>query len=143
MNTIAGIEYRCFEASDTPQVTALWTIVFPDDPPHNEPAKVIGAKLAVDDRLFFVAVDRGGVVGTIMAGYDGHRGWLYSVAVSPAHSGKGIGRGLVNHALTALKGLGCVKVNLQVRATNRCVVAFYEALGFTIEQRVSMGKLLT
>lgn len=55
---------------------------------------------------------------------------------------KGIGGHLVKHAINALKEIGCVKVNLQVRATNTQVVAFYESLGFSIEERVSMGRLL-
>jgi ribosomal protein S18 acetylase RimI-like enzyme len=78
-----------------------------------------------------------------MAGYDGHRGWLYSVAVDPDRQRQGIGRQLMDYAVDVLKTKGCVKINLQVRATNAGVVAFYEALGFVVEDRISMGKLLT
>ena len=92
--------------------------------------------------MLFVAEDTGVIIGTAMAGYDGHRGWLYSVAVDPQQRRNGIGRGLVKLAIQTLKSLGCVKVNLQVRATNSQVVEFYESLGFAVEDRISMGKLL-
>ena len=74
-----------------------------------------------------------------MAGYDGHRGWLYAVAVDHAHRRNGIGRQLVRQALDALRQLGCIKANLQIRSDNAEVVTFYESLGFCIEDRISMG----
>ncbi len=132
---------RPYQDDDRDEVTSLWRQTFPGEP-HNEPNAVIDAKLAVD-RLLFVARDQGKVIGTAMAGYDGHRGWLYSVAVDPDRQRQGIGRQLVDYAVDVLKTKGCVKINLQVRATNAGVVAFYEALGFVVEDRISMGKLLT
>jgi len=77
-----------------------------------------------------------------MSGYDGHRGWLYTVAVKQEYRRRGIGRQLVDHAVAALSDMGCPKVNLQVRSTNKEVIAFYEAAGFSTEDRVSMGKRL-
>jgi hypothetical protein len=132
---------RPYQDDDRDEVTSLWRQTFPGEP-HNEPNAVIDAKLAVD-RLLFVARDQGKIIGTAMAGYDGHRGWLYSVAVDPDRPRQGIGRQLVDYAVDVLKTKGCVKINLQVRATNAGVVAFYEALGFVVEDRISMGKLLT
>ncbi len=120
-------------------VTALWETVFPDEPPHNAPAKVFDAKLAMRDGLLFVATDSDTVIGTAMAGYDGHRGWLYTVAVAPGHRRRGAGTALVRHAVDALRTAGCVKVNLQVRAANLAVRGFYESLGFEAEERLSMG----
>ena len=119
----------------------MWQRVLPDGQPHNEASRVIDAKLAVDEMLF-IAEDNGAIIGSAMAGYDGHRGWLYSVAVDPQHRRNGIGRELVETAVQALKGIGCIKVNLQIRSTNSQVVEFYESLGFTVEERISMGKLL-
>ncbi len=78
-----------------------------------------------------------------MAGYDGHRGWLYAVAVDPGQRRGGVGTALVRHAEQMLRDLGCGKVNLQVRATNAAVVSFYERLGYAVEERISMGKRLT
>jgi ribosomal protein S18 acetylase RimI-like enzyme len=99
------------------QVVALWETVFGHEAAHNRPDLVIDKKLAVDDQLFFVALAEQTVVGTIMAGYDGHRGWIYSVAVSPSHRRRGIGSRLVAYAEQALTGLACVKINLQILAT--------------------------
>jgi len=79
-------------------------------------------------------------VGTVMAGYDGHRGWIYSVAVAPQHRRKGIGSRLMSVAEEALIERGCVKINLQILEGNEAVTAFYSSLGFSVEKRVSMGK---
>jgi ribosomal protein S18 acetylase RimI-like enzyme len=117
----------------------LWREVFPDDPPRNRAAQSVPAKVAEQPDLLFVAVDDDAVIGSIMAGYDGHRGWLYSVAVSKDRRGEGIGRALVAHAEQALRDKGCIKVNLQVREGNP-VAGFYEKLGYDIEPRTSMGK---
>jgi len=122
------------------QVTALWQTVFGYEAAHNSPGLVIDKKLAVDDGLFFVAVASDAVVGTIMAGYDGHRGWIYSVAVSPAHRRQGIGAQLLSHAERVLTSRGAVKINLQIMEGNESVTTFYSALGYEVEQRVSMGK---
>ncbi|HJN51475.1 MAG: GNAT family acetyltransferase [Pseudomonadales bacterium] len=133
---------RIFNYKDATQVTSLWQEALPDDRPHNQPRTVINNKVAAQDDLFFVAEENSVVIGTIIAGYDGHRGWLYSVAVNPAFRNRGIGRQLVEHAVIALWKLDCLKVNLQVRGGNTQVVDFYKSLGFETEDRVSMGKLL-
>lgn len=75
-----------------------------------------------------------------MAGYDGHRGWLYAVAVLKSHQRQGIGRALIQEAERRLAALGCSKINLQIRASNRGVTKFYAGLGYAVEDRVSMGK---
>jgi ribosomal protein S18 acetylase RimI-like enzyme len=136
------MEIRPFADADEPAVIALWREVFPDEPAHNDPATVIRLKRAVQPELFLVAASGPDVIGTVMAGYDGHRGWIYTVAVSPRHRRQGVGTALIRRAEEALTALGCPKVNLQVRATNRGVVAFYEAVGYAVEERVSMGKRL-
>jgi ribosomal protein S18 acetylase RimI-like enzyme len=133
---------RTFAASDTAAVSALWAEIFPDDPPHNAPALVIAQKLKCQPELFFVGEIGGVIVGTVLSGYDGHRGWLYSVAVSPRHRREGLGSQLIQHAERALAAIGCTKVNLQVRASNSAVAAFYQELGYVVEERVSMGKRL-
>ena len=80
------------------------------------------------------------VVGTVLAGYDGHRGWLYSVAVHPSLRRKGIGMNLVRHAEGALTARGCMKINLQIVSSNESVKTFYESLGYSTEPDISMGK---
>jgi ribosomal protein S18 acetylase RimI-like enzyme len=136
------MKIRPFEIADSAAVEQLWKEVFPDDPPHNAPRKVIREKMSVQKELFFVAEDDGSIIGTVVSGYDGHRGWLYAVAVKPAFRRRGVGRKLIEHAVAALSRMGCPKVNLQVRSTNADVIAFYQKLGFTTEDRVSMGKKL-
>ena len=132
-----------FEPSrDFDQVVALWREVFAYDSPHNAPALVIEKKLEQRDGLFWVArLDRS-VVGTVMAGYDGHRGWIYALAVLPDQRGNGIGSRLLRHAEARLAELGCIKVNLQIVAGNEAAVTFYERHGYETELRISMGKRL-
>jgi ribosomal protein S18 acetylase RimI-like enzyme len=122
------------------QVVALWEEVFGYEEAHNNPSLVIDRKIQVDDQLFFVAIADNAVVGTIMAGYDGHRGWIYSLAVSPARRRQRIGSQLVSHAERALTAKGCVKINLQILAGNEKVSGFYSSLGYTVEKRINMGK---
>jgi ribosomal protein S18 acetylase RimI-like enzyme len=130
------------DATDRAQVIDLWRRVFGYEDAHNEPSLSITRKLAVADGLFFVATESTRVVGTVMAGYDGHRGWLYAVAVHPEMRGTGLGGSLVRAAENALAALGCVKINLQLVASNESTAAFYRSLGYAVEPRVSMGKLL-
>ncbi|MEO8490244.1 GNAT family acetyltransferase [Pseudomonas sp.] len=122
------------------QVVALWQEAFGYETAHNVPTLAIDKKLAVNDGLFFVATDKKAVIGTILAGYDGHRGWLYSVAVQADYRRRGLGASLVRHAEGALTELGCMKINLQITGGNDAVVGFYEALGYGVEPRISMGK---
>ncbi len=117
-------------------------MVLADAAPHNDPETAITKKVLAEDGLFFVAIVDDAVVGTVMGGYDGHRGWIYTVAVSPALRRRGIGTALVNHMESFLRELGCLKVNLQVRMRNREVVQFYEKLGFNVEEIISLGKRL-
>lgn len=124
------------------QVIALWREVFGYEMAHNTPALAIDKKLAVADGLFFVALRGGSVVGTTLAGYDGHRGWLYSVAVHPSQRQQGVGSSLIAHAERALVAKGCLKINLQIVATNEGVARFYESLGYAVEPRISMGKVV-
>lgn len=123
------------------QVVALWREVFGYPAAYNDPAYVIDSKRAVDN-LFWVVEVGGTVLGTIMAGYDGHRGWIYSLAVLPSRRGLGLGTRLLDHALAALKALGCAKVNLQILESNESVRRFYEANGFAVSPCLSMGRTL-
>jgi ribosomal protein S18 acetylase RimI-like enzyme len=121
-------------------VINLWESAFGYETAHNTPSLVIDKKLAIADGLFFVALAAEVVVGTVLAGYDGHRGWLYSVAVHPEQRRQGLGATLVRHAEQALTARGCMKINLQIVSTNESVKGFYESLGYAVEPRISMGK---
>ncbi|HTH59593.1 MAG TPA: GNAT family acetyltransferase [Paraburkholderia sp.] len=137
---------RCFAEADTEAVIALWQQAFPEyrrpDKPHRDPRLSIANKLATQPELFFVATRADAIVGTIMAGYDGHRGWLYSLAVGNQVRRHGIGSRLVAHAESALAARGCPKVNLQVLPDKPDVVRFYDALGYGADPVLSLGKRL-
>jgi ribosomal protein S18 acetylase RimI-like enzyme len=135
------ITIREFRARDTEAVVTLWrecNLVVP----WNDPYRDIQRKLRRQPELFLTAFLDGELVGTCMAGYEGHRGWINYLAVAPRHRRRGIGRLLMAEAEKRLRKLGCPKINLQVREGNRDVVAFYESIGFRVEPLVNMGKRL-
>jgi hypothetical protein len=136
------VEIRAFRVTDHDQVVDLWRSVFPDAPRRNDPVRDIRRKLTVQPELFLVALIDLRVAGTCMAGFDGHRGWVHLVAVAPEHRRAGVGSGLMRRAAALLGRMGCPKLNLQVRATSPAAVGFYESLGFRVEDRISMGRLL-
>ena len=111
--------------------------------PQNDPVEDIQRKLVFQPDLFFVALLDGKVIGSIMVGYEGHRGWMNYLAVLPEHQRRGYGRKLVEKAVDELKRLGCLKVNLQVRKSIVSVVVFYKLLGFKDDDVVGLGKRLT
>lgn len=130
---------RPYQEPDESQVVALWRacgLVVPWNDPHAE----IRRKLTVQRELFLVGEIDGQIVATVMAGYEGRRGWLNELAVAPDRQQQGLGRQMVETAELALVALGCPKVNLQVRASNHTVIAFYERLGYVVEDIVSLGK---
>lgn len=140
------VDIRQFQPADKDALVQLWQDVFPDSPAYNAPEKMLADKLLIDNLIFVAQSNRGGeeqkIVGACMVGYDGHRGWLYSVAVLPDHRRRGIGEQLVLHSIDALRKLGCTKINLQIRAENKSVADFYVSLGFGVEDRLSMGLLV-
>ena len=136
------LQIRPYQTTDQSAVIALWRLVFPNPAPHNDPLLDIQRKLTVQPECLLVADQDGSIVGTIMAGFDGHRGWVYYVAVHPEQRRQGIGQKLMSTAEQALERLGCNKINLQVRADNVSVLAFYRSLGYAVEERISLGKRL-
>jgi ribosomal protein S18 acetylase RimI-like enzyme len=110
--------------------------------PWNDPHKDITRKLKVRPDLFLVGELAGRVIATVMAGYDGHRGWLYYLGVLPEYRKGGFGREIVAEAERLLRLEGCPKINLQVRTSNAGVIEFYRRLGFSIDEVASMGKRL-
>jgi ribosomal protein S18 acetylase RimI-like enzyme len=133
---------RPYVEADEVGVVALWNVVFPDDPPWNSPPEVIRLKLSVQREFFLVCQADGAVVATVLAGFDGVRGWVHKLAVHPDHQGQGIGTRLMAAAEQGLAALGCPKINLQVRASNSGAADFYLRAGYVVEDRISMGKHL-
>jgi ribosomal protein S18 acetylase RimI-like enzyme len=135
-------EIRAYRESDKEGVIRLWDLVFPGGAAWNNSEEVISAKLSVQPELFFVAVLDDRVIGTLVAGFDGVRGWVHRLAVSPDHRRGGLASMLMRRAESSLKDLGCPKLNLQVRVSNLDVLKFYESLGYEVEERASLGKAL-
>ena len=137
----AEFEIRSYQASDESAVIDLWhrcNLVVP----QNDPQKDIEMKRKVQADLFFVGTIDNRIVATAMAGYDGHRGWIYYLAVDPDYRRQQIGRRIMEKAESALKALGCSKINLQVRTSNQAVISFYERLGFSDDDVIGLGKRL-
>ncbi len=132
---------RPFQSADEEAVIALWKacgLVVP----QNNPVRDIARKLRMNPEWFLVGELEGEIVGTCMAGYEGHRGWINYLAVDPDHQRQGLARELMQHAEALLSAVGCPKINLQVRSANTAVIAFYESIGFAIDDVVSLGKRL-
>ena len=135
------ITIRTFRRADRSQVVELWRscdLLRPWNDPHAD----IERKLTQQPDLFLVAELDADVVGTVMAGYEGHRGWLNYLAVAPDRRRLSLGRRLVAAAEALLAERGCPKVNLQIRSSNAGVVEFYERLGYRVDEVISMGKRL-
>jgi ribosomal protein S18 acetylase RimI-like enzyme len=135
------MDIRQFHRDDTESVVALWTRCELTRP-WNDPYKDIDRKLAEDPSLFLVGELVQSLVGTVMAGFDGHRGWIYYLAVDPGCRGYGYGRALMARAESQLLERGCSKVNLMVRASNDEVLAFYGKLGYERQDVVTLGRRL-
>ena len=140
--TLSTITVRPFEPADEAAVIALWhacNLVVP----WNDPARDIACKMHVNPELFLVAVEGRRVVGTVMVGYDGHRGWINYLGVLPQLRRRGVGRLLMQEAEARLRERGCPKINLQVRTSNTEVIEFYKRIGFKEDAVVSFGKRLS
>jgi ribosomal protein S18 acetylase RimI-like enzyme len=135
------MDIRTFRPADTDAVIDLWRAAGLVRP-WNDPRKDIERKLTVQPELFLVGETDGAVVAVAMVGYDGHRGWVNYLAVSPGARGLSHGRRMMEEAERLLTELGCPKLNLQIRSDNTEVRAFYEHLGYTQDAAVSYGKRL-
>jgi len=122
-------------------VIALWKICGLLRP-WNDPTKDIARKLRVQPELFLVGLLEEELVAVVMAGYEGHRGWINYLAVDPERRRAGLGRAMMNEAESRLRELGCPKLSLQLRRENRDALTFYARLGFVEDDVVSFGKRL-
>jgi ribosomal protein S18 acetylase RimI-like enzyme len=132
---------RAYQSSDEAAVVALWQACDLTRP-WNDPYKDIARKLQVRPDLFLVGDVQGQLMASAMFGYEGHRGWVNSLAISPDHQRQGHAKTMMQHGEALLLASGCPKINLQVRASNAQVLAFYQSLGYQDDQVVSMGKRL-
>jgi ribosomal protein S18 acetylase RimI-like enzyme len=135
------VEIREYIETDEQQVIDLWMkcrlIVS-----SNNPMRDIQRKLRVDRDLFLVGILDNKIIATVMGGYEGHRGWINYLAVDPGYQGNGYGRLIMEAVEQRIRSKGCPKINLQVRATNKAVIRFYQSLGYTDDHVIGLGKRL-
>lgn len=132
---------RSFQPDDEPAVIALWERAGLIRA-WNDPRKDIARKLSVQSEWFLVGLTGDRIIASVMAGYDGHRGWINYLAVDPDFQHRGCGREIMHHAEQLLVAVGCPKINLQIRSDNSAAIAFYERLRFQKDDVVSFGKRL-
>jgi ribosomal protein S18 acetylase RimI-like enzyme len=136
---LKGIGIRPFVIEDTDAVLEVWSLAGMTTPERN-PRADIQKKLRHSPESFFVGVLEGRVVATVMVGYDGHRGWIYSLAVRPDLQRKGIGSQMMEEAENWLRQHGCPRAKLQIDEARSDVAGFYKKLGYEAQPLVSMAK---
>jgi ribosomal protein S18 acetylase RimI-like enzyme len=135
------VEIREYIETDEQQVIDLWMkchLVVSS----NNPMRDIQRKLRVGRDLFLVGILDNKIIATVMGGYEGHRGWINYLAVDPGYQGNGYGRLIMEAVEQRIRSKGCPKINLQVRATNKAVIRFYQSLGYTDDHVIGLGKRL-
>lgn len=135
------MQIRPFQPGDEPALVALWEQCGLTRP-WNDPRKDIARKVAVQPELFLVGVVGGRIMATVMAGYEGHRGWVNYLAVAPGYRSRGFGQALMAEVERLLLERGCPKVCMLVRTSNAAVLEFYRSLGYAQDEAVSLGKRL-
>ena len=139
--TESSLLIRPFKEGDEEALVSLWNIC-KLTVPWNNPYKDIARKLKVQAELFLVGYLEDKLIASVMAGYDGHRGWINYFAVHPDFQARGYGKQLMDNVENGLRELGCPKINLQIREGNDKVFSYYQKLGFVEEKRINMGKRL-
>jgi len=135
------MEIGTIEDRDIEAVLALWARCDLSHPDNDSRADIARAREA-PDAILLVGRKDGAVVATAMAGFDGHRGWVYYLAVEPRHRRVGHGRAMLAAAERWLRGRGAPKMMLLVATANRQVLGFYEKLAFSRVHAVTLGKRL-
>ncbi len=136
-----GMTIRPYQTQDQTTVLDLWGrcgIITAEE--HSFAEADLARKSQVQPELFLVGTLDSEVIATAMAGYDGHRGHLYYLAVCPAHQRQGYGRQMVTHVDARLRERGCHRLTLYVSCDNLVVAGFYERLGFERNDVISMGR---
>lgn len=135
------MKIRQYQPADQEKVIQLWKdcgLVVP----YNNPVRDIERKLRVNPEWFLIGELNGDIIASCMAGYEGHRGWINYLAVSPKFQRKGYATKLMKKAEELLSAAGCPKINLQIRRSNKNVIEFYDSIGFKVDDVINMGKRL-
>lgn len=135
------MEIRPYRSSDQAALVAIWNECGLTRP-WNDPHKDIARKLGVQPEWFLVGIEGTELIASVMAGYDGHRGWINYLSVAPAHRGRGHAKALMQRVEELFLKAGIPKINLLVRASNAGVIAFYRGLGYAQDDAVCLGKRL-
>lgn len=135
------MEIREFTDAHTDAVIDLWQMAGLTHS-NNKPSLDIQRKLNDSPWGFLVAFEGDSIIGSVMAGYDGHRGWINYLVCHPNHRRRGVGKALMTEARNLLLKRGCPKINLQVRAGNESAVKFYESIGYSEDNVTSFGLRL-
>ena len=136
-----AIEIRSFRQEDEAPLIKLWErceLVVA----WNDPSKDIRRKVQLDPEGLLLGWHDNSLIASVMAGYEGHRGWINYLAVDPEFRRKGLGKTMMKAAETYLEQFECPKINLQIRAKNHQVIEFYKSIGFLQEDVINMGKRL-
>jgi ribosomal protein S18 acetylase RimI-like enzyme len=110
--------------------------------PWNDPLADFRLALSTEGSTVLVEREGSAVIGSVMVGFDGHRGWVYYLAVAPDRRGEGLGRALMAAAEAWLRERSAPKIQLMVRADNDAALGFYEALGLEVQKVVVLGRFL-
>ena len=132
---------RSFRKSDRDGVTQLWNecdLVVP----WNNPQRDIERKLSVQPNLFLIGLIKDEIIATAMAGYDGHRGWVYYLAVKPKYQNNGFGKLIMEEVEKLLIKMGCPKIDIMVRKTNLDAINFYKSIDYDVDEVITMSKRL-
>jgi len=135
------VKIRPYADADQADVVALWQACGLTRT-WNDPVKDIARKQGVQPEWFLVGELNAAVIASVMFGYDGHRGWMNYLAVAPGQQGQGHAKALIAQGEALLLAAGCPKISLMVRRSNTQVLGFYEALGYSQDDVVSLGKRL-
>ncbi len=135
------MKIRSYQTQDESDVVALWDACGLIRP-WNDPRRDIARKLTEQPELFLVGTESEKLIATAMVGFDGHRGWVYYLAVDPGFRGRSYGKALMREAERLLMERGCPKVNLLVRNSNTQIIEFYRSLGYVQDEAISLGRRL-
>ena len=138
---MSNITIRPYSEGDLNSIVSLWEICELSRP-WNDPVKDIERKLSVQRELFLILEKNGEILGSVMGGYDGHRGSVNYLGIHPDHKNEGLGKLLMNRIEEELIKMGCPKINLMVRNSNLDVHEFYRVIGYEEQEVVVFGKRL-
>lgn len=141
VNNRVGVSILAATAADREDTVVLWEAAGLTRP-WNDPRSDFDLALATPTSAILLARGDGRLSGSVMVGFDGHRGWVYYLAAAPDSRRQGIGRMLMRAAEEWLHERGCPKIQLMVRGDNHAARGFYNAIGYDLQDVVTIGRRL-